>query len=644
MNINSTSHAGERLSSENTSATQNMTDKNIYLDMMNELIESTIENRITIDLQKDNRNSRRNKTSKSAKVTTLQSFFNRAEHASRLHYNSIDSDDLSDKMNEVDDDHDEFYEDDQDTVSSMKHNFKNLSPPFTSAGADGYVGNTSDIDMNTCDSTYLYQSPAKRYLSSLAKPKYNRSQMDSKQVDMLSTSLHTSDGTEVTATETDYSLSGSSHHSHATAMSRSPYYPRQYYSSVKEVEFPRPVAVYQRSINDEMMESSDITALQKHYLLGEGYFGKVYLVSGASAESENFLALKMISKYHLLCEDQVHTVMREKEILQLCCHPNIVTLHATKQDISSLYLLQSYIPGGDLFNMMHHFSHSNATETMGTNYEHHPVFSDESKVQFYVACIADALWYLHCGLSNSKDSINRSVVYRDLKQENVMINERGYPILIDFGYAKILETSLQIDSDGNGSGNNATMTRTYTMCGTAKYVSPEIIEGIGHTCSTDYWSLGVVVYELLTCGREHPFAFTPNIDDLSLYRSIIEADYIPLPDEISADGVDFVDQLLTKDLTLRLGATESGMFNPILQHPWLQRWDVSSLREQSYHAPWIPTPQNPLDPTVTTFQTQSFDTGTTIHSNEEEHLLTFDMDQQKDPNLSMKEQALFAKF
>ena len=113
--------------------------------------------------------------------------------------------------------------------------------------------------------------------------------------------------------------------------------------------------------------------------------------------------------------------MREKEILQLCSHPNIVSLFATNQDASSLYLLQSFIPGGDLFNMIHHISTRDSDGTI-TKYEHHPVLSDETNVQFYIACIADALWYLHCGLSNSIESTNRSVVYRDLKQENVMIN------------------------------------------------------------------------------------------------------------------------------------------------------------------------------------------------------------------------------
>jgi serine/threonine protein kinase len=295
-----------------------------------------------------------------------------------------------------------------------------------------------------------------------------------------------------------------------------------------------------------------------------------------------------------------------------------------------------------MFSMIHHFSYGSDCNGTMTKYEHHPILSDETNVQFYVACIADALWYLHCG--SAIENTNRSIVYRDLKQENIMINERGYPILIDFGYAKVLDASSLQDGDNedNTTERSATLTRTYTMCGTAKYVSPEIIEGIGHTCSTDYWSLGVVVYELLTCGQQHPFEFMPNMDDLSLYRNVVEDDYIPLPDTISAEGIEIVDKLLEKDSTLRLGATESRTYNPVLLHPWLQKWDLSLLREQSYQAPWMPTLKSQLDSTISTYQPHCDDV--VNPSDDVTYLLRFDMDQQNNPNLTMKEQAMFADF
>jgi protein kinase A len=622
-----------------------MADKNIYLEMMNDLIGTT-----TTDYPASINRVKDRCMHSSAKTTTLQSFFERDEQTRRFQQNdSVASEEqYYDATSDEDDEHNEFYEDDQDTVPSMLQTYHRHSSPFSSKGPDRHDAKyTSNSDILNDESMSLKPSPTKRYSSSSSKPKYNRSQMDGKQLDTLSMSLHTNDGTEVTATETEYSLNGSSHHSHNTTFSRSSNYTIPHSPSVRSNrmgDYPSPITVYRRSSIDETkmtdMEAGDI--LQTHHLLGEGYFGKVYLVNGPSDACKCPFALKKISKYHLLCEDQVHTVIREKEILQLCFHPNIVSLLATKQDASYLYLLQSFIPGGDMFSMIHHFYCSDSKESMGKP-KNHPILSDETNVQFYTACIADALWYLHCGLSNCNDTSDRAVVYRDLKQENIMINERGYPILIDFGYAKILEVpSVPDENDINTTKQGATITRTYTMCGTAKYVSPEIIEGIGHTCSTDYWSLGVVVYELLTCGQDHPFEYMPNIDDLSLYRNVVEADYIPLPDSISTEAVDFVDKLLEKDLTLRLGATESGSYNPILLHPWIQKWDVSLLRQQSYRAPWIPKVLNPSDLSI--MKCQSRNDKDENPNDDIEQMLNFDMDQQTDPNLTMKEQEMFADF
>ena len=640
MNVNPTSQDGSRLSSS-TATTNRMGDKDLYLELMSEIMEATAEDRISKDFVTENQCSNVKPT---GKMATLQRFFDREKHERRRHLNGVASDlrysEADSDEDEEDDDHDEFYQDDEDTVSSMMVNFKSLHSSFSSMDVlmksreDIHATNDSDSDMDTFDSMHLYESPAKRYSSTPpSKPKYNRDRMDAKQLDLLSTSLHTSDGTEVTTTETEYSLNGSSHHS-PTTMKRSPYPHGRQYSSVKLIEFPPTVTVYEgrrRSDKDKLyveIDTKNIASWHKHCLLGEGYFGKVYMVSAPSdATEKTSYALKVISKYHLLCEDQVHTVIREKEILSSCSHPNIATLYATQQDASSLYLLQTYIPGGDMFHMMHHFS-SCGTDSL-TTYERHPILSEESNVQFYVACIADALWYLHCGFSNAS-----AVVYRDLKHENIMINERGYPILIDFGYAKQIEaTSEHCDIEGNAC---ATLTKTYTMCGTAKYISPEIIEGTGHSCSTDYWSLGVVVYELLTCGNVHPFEFVANTDDFSLYRNIAEADYMPLPDDISVDGTDFVDQLLAKDSKARLGTTETPTYNPILLHPWLRKWDVSLLRQQSHHAPWTPSLTNSMNPTTVLARPQNDE-----DVDADEKLLLFDMDHHTDPHLTMKEQSMF---
>ena len=298
MNIIPTSQAEKRISSENASATQRMADKNILLEMMNELIDTTVENRITIDAMEDHRSSRRGRrlSNSTVKAASLQSFFDREKHEIRSHQNSIGSDeqcdDMSDKVcddseDDDDDDLDEFYDDDQDAEPSMMNKFQYHSPPCSNRIADRDISSSNNSDLNTHDDWHSYQSPQKRYsASSLSKPKYDRRRMDAKQLDTLSTSLHTSDGTEVTATETDYSMGGSSHHSHSIAMMRSPH-----------CHFLRPATVYGYTRNTEVVTTTtldiqvlDILSLQIHRLLGEGYFGKVHLVSDQNGKNENFLA------------------------------------------------------------------------------------------------------------------------------------------------------------------------------------------------------------------------------------------------------------------------------------------------------------------------------------------------------------------
>jgi protein kinase A len=303
--------------------------------------------------------------------------------------------------------------------------------------------------------------------------------------------------------------------------------------------------------SEEENQSIDFKTLRTHRLLGEGYFGQVYLVS---TDEEHVFALKKLSKYHVLVEGQVASVKNEKQILSKLHHPNIVQLKGTWQDEHSLYFLQSYYPGGELFTHMHH-------NKLGEKLP-------EPHCRFYSACIVDALWYMHC----------QNIVYRDLKPENVLIDERGYPILVDFGYAKEL------------TGDEA---MSYTLCGTPKYVPPEMIKGNAHTYTADYWSMGVILYELLS--NEHPFEFYENMDDLSLYASIAEAEYLELPEDVSDSARDIVDKLLVKKPAKRLGAQESKTSNEILEHRWLKCIDLGSLRRKLIPAPWIPTLSGPMD-------------------------------------------------
>lgn len=344
------------------------------------------------------------------------------------------------------------------------------------------------------------------------------------------------DNTEITVSESEYSEFGSPKHSPVRIR-------RQAGLETLTVAAP---AVH------ETHEDIAIPDLKRHRLLGEGFFGQVWLVE---SDDHQPYALKQLSKFDLLCEDQVEAVIREKQIMLQLHHPGIVKLLASHQDDTSLYLLQDFYQGGELFSLLHRSKNS---------------MLPESSCQFYISCLTDALWYMH----------SHSIIYRDCKPENIMIDGQGYPVLIDLGYAKT------IPSKGE---------KTYTLCGTPKYLPPEMIEGAGHTFTADYWSLGVVLYEMLS--GEHPFVFWEGVDEMSLYGSISEADYLELPEQlVSKECEDIVDKLLIKKPESRLGAIESNSKNEILEHAWLRpSLNLTAQRRKTIQAPWIPAADNPLD-------------------------------------------------
>ena len=307
-------------------------------------------------------------------------------------------------------------------------------------------------------------------------------------------------------------------------------------------------------------------------ILGKGAFGQVAQVRRKSSKEQSIrcYALKFLSKYQILCDGQIDDVINEKLLLKEASgHPFIVKLRASWQDANIIYMLQDFIQGGELYTLMLH-----------TDYDSFCVDADklpmrralpESQVQFYTACIADALQYLHriC-----------NIVYRDLKPENVMIDSNGYPVLIDLGLAKRLthETEYQ----------------TNTLCGTPRYVAPEQIQGLKFSFEVDYWALGVLVYEMLT--GLHPFDDWDGCNDIALYNSVTSDEYRSFRSDattISDIAKDFVHDLLNKDPSYRLGS--SNQRSAVQDHKWLSSINTSELREREIQAPWIPELRNAED-------------------------------------------------
>lgn len=158
---------------------------------------------------------------------------------------------------------------------------------------------------------------------------------------------------------------------------------------------------------------------------------------------------------------QIDHVRHERAILgEVSGHPFITNLLASFSDRDSLYLLLDYVPGGELFSYLRKFRRF-----------------DEKMARFYAAEIVLVLEYLH--------EQQGGVAYRDLKPENLLLDEEGHIKLVDFGFAKRL-------------GGRDGASETYTLCGTPEYLAPEVIHNKGHTTAVDWWALGILIYEFLT--------------------------------------------------------------------------------------------------------------------------------------------------
>ena len=267
---------------------------------------------------------------------------------------------------------------------------------------------------------------------------------------------------------------------------------------------------------------------------GTGTFGRVLLVkycpaSSASANTTRFFAMKVLQKTEVIRLRQVEHVKAERRILSRVRHPFIVDLYATFQDNLNIYMLLSYVPGGELFTHLRRAGRFSPDVT-----------------RFYLATIVLALKYLH--------SFN--IIYRDLKPENLLLDNRGYLRLTDFGFAKVVDD------------------RTWTLCGTPEYLAPEIIQSDGHGKPADWWACGVLAYEMMV---GHP----PFFDETAygIYDRILKGK-IQWPRDMDPLSRNLIRGFLNPDRTQRLGNLLAGV-DDVLDHPWFRGvdWDALERRE-----------------------------------------------------------------
>ncbi|XP_061655270.1 cGMP-dependent protein kinase 1-like isoform X4 [Phyllopteryx taeniolatus] len=222
-------------------------------------------------------------------------------------------------------------------------------------------------------------------------------------------------------------------------------------------------------------------------------------------------------------------------------------LYRTFRDAKYLYMLLEVCLGGELWTLL---------RDRGS--------FDDGTTRFYTACVIEALAELHC----------KGIIYRDLKPENIILDHRGYAKLVDFGFAKKV-----------GLGK-----KTWTFCGTPEYVAPEIILNKGHDSSADCWSLGILVFELLS--GSPPFSGS---DPMKTYNIILRGiDMVEFPKKITKSAANLIKRLCRDNPSERLGNQKNGV-KDIQKHKWFEGFNWDGLRQGTMDSPFTPRVDGPLD-------------------------------------------------
>ncbi|XP_054163480.1 ribosomal protein S6 kinase 2 beta-like [Oppia nitens] len=274
-------------------------------------------------------------------------------------------------------------------------------------------------------------------------------------------------------------------------------------------------------------------------VLGEGSFGKVFLVKKIVGPDEgNLYAMKVLRKATLKVRDRVRSKM-ERDILAEVRHPFIVKLNYAFQTEGKLYLVLDFLRGGDLFTRLN-------KEVMFT----------EEDVKFYLAELALALDHLH----------SLGIIYRDLKPENILLDSTGHISLTDFGLSK-------------ESLNNE---KSFSFCGTVEYMAPEIISRKGHTTAVDWWSFGVLMFEMLT--GVLPFQGANRKDTM---QQIMKAK-LCMPQYLSPEAQSLLRCLFKRNPANRLGSgPECG--REVKNHQFFSTIDFEKLYNKEITPPFIPS-------------------------------------------------------
>ena len=274
-------------------------------------------------------------------------------------------------------------------------------------------------------------------------------------------------------------------------------------------------------------------------VIGKGGFGKVWKVQ--YKKTKEFFALKEMSKRKILDKKSEKSINSERKFLSILNHPFIVNMHYAFQDNDNLYLVMDMLSGGDL---RYHCSR-------------YRTFSEE-QTRFFIACIAYSLEYIH----------SNNVIHRDIKPENLVLDEKGYVRITDFGIAKY-----------------NTLDNSSETSGTPGYMSPEVMNAENHSFPADFFAVGVIGYEFLMGSRPYNGKDRKEIKE-KIFTEKVEIKKDEMKSGWSDDVVDFINRLIERNKEERLGSKNG--FQELKEHQWLKYYPWDELEKKILPAPFIP--------------------------------------------------------
>ncbi|KAK7404232.1 hypothetical protein VNO78_04942 [Psophocarpus tetragonolobus] len=313
--------------------------------------------------------------------------------------------------------------------------------------------------------------------------------------------------------------------------------------------------------------SKDRTSIEDFEIIkpiSRGAFGRVFLTRKRA--TGDLFAIKVLKKADMIRKNAVQSILAERDILISVRNPFVVRFFYSFTCRENLYLVMEYLNGGDLYSMLRNLG-----------------CLDERMAHVYIAEVVLALEYLH--------SLN--VIHRDLKPDNLLIGQDGHIKLTDFGLSKVGLINSTDDLSAPSFSTNGFLgddepkprhsskreeRQKQSVVGTPDYLAPEILLGMGHGATADWWSVGVILYELLVgippFNAEHPQQIFDNI----INRDI---QWPKIPEEISFEAYDLINKLLNENPVQRLGATGA---TEVKRHAFFKdiNWDTLARQKAMF--------------------------------------------------------------